>query len=142
MKFAQSSIARPVPIDRNGVTTLSTSGPATVAPHAPTSRWAYTIPAGKKICSNTIQGAMMRETAAAPVGICNMEVRVQPSGGSIATAIYRIFLNNAVDAGIDFLVTPGFMLRAGDYIDCRTTDNSTGGTTIFQTSHTFTEYDA
>jgi len=135
-------VARPAWYDRNPIQRIQNWDEGAVAPHANTQRWTYTVPPGKKAFVEYAELWAKRLTAAGTVGIVEANVRVTPSGGS-ASAIMRVYVitNNVGDVD-KAVVGQALTLLAGDMIECRSADSSTGGTATYHSAVKIVEFDA
>ena len=122
------------------VTALYVAG--AVAPHAATSRWSYTVPAGKKARVEWVYAGLIQDAVATAAGYAEASVRYTPSGGTVTRLTDAIKINLAlgseghVGAGLDL------MMLAGDNLNAITNDANTGGTILYLVSAKVTEYDA
>lgn len=128
--------------DRNPVHIARNYAASGVAPHGSTQRWTYTVPAGKKaFIEHTVLHAF-RNTAAAPVGEVNLAIVVTPAAAAAVEYTIRRFFNNTVGAEIQSEASQGGILLAGDAIEARTSDASTGGSMAYNINAKMTEFDA
>lgn len=141
-KGMAQGIARPTYYDRNPVAKAFTYDAAAVAPHAQTTRWTYTVPAGKKAQLQTSTFMLERDAAAAPAGYTRSQIVYTPSGGG-NFAIYVVeFVNAGVDANRSSNIGLGMTLLAGDQLISQTQDGSTGGSVAYVVGSTLQEFDA
>lgn len=136
MRFSFAG-ARQSPWDRNQVEVARTYEAGTIAPHAETTRWTYTVPANKKLRICSAHAFIQRESAAGAVSFHG--VRVKHDGNTFLTASSR---NNAI---VDAVITnsnPQVDAIAGSVITATTQDNSTGGTVAYGAFMQAYEYDA
>jgi hypothetical protein len=117
---------------------------AAVGPHGATSRFTYTVPAGKKAIVEILSVRLQRETVASPAATASIYITYTPSGGSASVAVICVLYStkNAIgDLDKDDLGTT-FTMNAGDAIECRSSDGSTGGTISYMAFAKVTEYEA
>lgn len=136
-----ATAGRPAWYDRNpaGQNNIYTN---TVAPHAETDRWTYTVPSNKKAWLSTVCLQMTRVTVAAPIGKYYALMYYQPAGGSNFAFLYiSSFANVAGDERL-LTISPQMGLIAGDRLDCATQDLSTGGTVEYFEAATVATFDA
>ena len=142
MRFFQLGTARAIPIDRNPTNKGATYGGANIAPHGTTSRFSYTVPAGKKAQLQMGQATILRITAAAPVGIYQAVVLVVHLDANQPWAAYAVSLDNNVGAKSQMNFAGPIDLVAGEQIITSTSDASTGGTVNYNVASSAVEYDA
>jgi hypothetical protein len=128
--------------DRNAVTKLSTYSGTSIAPHADTQRWAYTVPATKKfaIAYQRLRGE--RNSNASVAGINTTRIRVTPSGGAATDALSFTSSTVAVPANKCDITAPGGVLMANDLIEARTGNTDTAGTLDYDIQMRGFEFDA
>jgi len=112
------------------------------APHAITDRWSYTVPAGKKAFVEAGQTYARRVTAAAPVGLVQVTISIQPSGAGVAILLVSQIITNNVGDGDHAEIGSGPVLYPGDLIKGTTYDGSTAGTINLNVTSEITEFDA
>lgn len=137
-----SSSARPAPIDRNHTNQTKYSNTGAIAPHGGTTRWTYTVAAGKKATIQDLLSSIIRSSAAAPVGAAFNEYDYTPSGGALAIVSLRYMNTNGVNDNTDIHLTNLGDMDAGDTLAALDADASTGGTVTFVKSAKIFEYDA
>lgn len=115
---------------------------AAVAPHAVTTRWTYTVPAGRFCVLESAYAWALRDAAAAPAGLVIALVQYTPSGGVSNRVVTAAFLNAAVDTNRQMNWGSELRMKAGDKLEGVTLDLSTGGTVFYSLSAIGTEYDA
>lgn len=128
--------------DRNPVSQGKSYSATGVAPHADTQRWTYTVPNGKKVMLETSLAQVVRITAAAPVGLAKAAVNLTPLS---VTSVFTtgVFHNkNGVGDSENAFMGCGAQLQAGEIIEARTQDGSTGGTMLYNIQVKLTEFDA
>lgn len=112
------------------------------APHGLTTRWTYTVPAGRFCILEHRFLKVARAAAAAPAGVVFLRIVYTPSGAG-ATVIMEVnFTNNTVDYHESLLAVGEMRMKAGDVLACDSIDVSTGGTASYLGSVVGTEYDA
>ena len=113
----------------------------TVAPHANTQRWTYTVPAARKCMIEVLMARALRVTVAAPVGRAGGFVYLSNVTNNPAL-IDVALINNTVGA-IDARNLGGSVtLLAGNTIEAWTSDASTGGTVEWAMMMKGLEFDA
>lgn len=139
MKLGSLSAARPAFYDRNATSTLLNYGNS-LAPHAPTTRWTTTVAAGKKANVETSMVMYYRITAATAASEYSCDQLIT-SGATTSRPLYAVSNSNTTyNQYAQFLVT--YTLFAGEQLDFRTYDASTGGTMYFQGSAKLTIFDS
>lgn len=115
---------------------------AAVGPHADTQRQRYTVPAGKKAVMFGYGLSVQRYTAAGTASWAFIDVVINKSqGDELAVGFVQINSNTVAVQQYASLATY-VLLKAGDTVDIRTADISTGGTCMFQGHCSIIEYDA
>jgi len=113
-----------------------------VAPHGLTTRWIYTVPAGKKALVETSICRILRITAAAALSFCDARIIT----GGLTTAqtysAYALLLNNTINAQITDRSDSPILLLAGQTLSGETNDGSTGGTMNYLVTAKITEFNA
>lgn len=142
MRQFNGPTARPQPGDRNPITSANQYFAAGVAPHGPTARINYTVPAGKKAILNYVSVEMLRATAAAPVGLWMAYTRVTPISLNNSRPVNLQALTNGVGDRLNFSLGCNQVLLATEVFDAVSQDASTGGTVNYSISYGATEYDA
>ena len=142
MKVSSYAVARPVYYDRNSATKGLTYAAAGVAPHATTTRWAYTVPAGKAAYVETLNMMLTRDNAPTVQQLAQVIVYILSSDAvtTIALQIREYTLSTYV-----FIYASQSniaLLKAGDIIYAATNDPSTGGTHIYTADMKLTQFDA
>lgn len=136
------AVSRPEPSDRNGTAQTIVYGANSVAPHAQTTRASYTVPANRKAVVEASFVQMIRDSAAAAASIVQASFYYTKSGGSAQQVINAFSGSNVLWSGDHFGIGWSLRLFAGDVIDLRTSDVSTGGTNTFNLFARATEYDS
>jgi len=137
-----SAVARPAWHDRNPIPSWQSYEAAGVAPHGATTRWTYTVPAGKKAIMEYAFLSLTRSGAPTTVGTAFCFLYYQPSGGS-SHILYDASLRDATVGNVKEIASPtSLMLNAGDAVRGYTQDTSTGGTIDYILNVKFTEFDA
>lgn len=127
--------------DRNPIAIARTYD-GTVAPHAGTERWSYTVPTGKKFLLQLATAQTTRITAAAPAADASAQVKYQPNGGSEQLQIYTLSYDNTVGARVSEQLGTNAAMLAGDFMRGVTSDGSTGGTVKYLISIQGIEFNA
>jgi hypothetical protein len=142
MRLYPVTTSRAAPYDRNPVGKVTEFVGLAIAPVGNTTRFTYTVTAGKKAFLGILTAGSTRVTAAAPVARADAIVNWLPASGGGA-AILRIFNeSNALAAQSYAAMAPSLTLLAGDIIQGQTADNSTGGTMDFTITCATAEFDA
>jgi hypothetical protein len=142
MRIYGTSTIRPFYLDRNAATRVNGYAATGVAPHAATSRWSYTVPAGRAAQLGPYSISSSRDTVAAAVGTVWNYVNISPAaGGSIAVNLLSL-INNTLYAQQQVQVGLSGTIFAGDTVQGFTSDNSTGGAISYVNSIAIAEYDA
>ena len=143
MRIVTSAAAgRPTFYDRNPAPKSNLYSAGAVVPHGSTTRWSYTVPAGKKAWVDALFLAVDRAAAAAPAGTIAANINYVPNGGATAVLGQALLINNTVGAMDKLSVTQFGYLGAGDVISATTVDTSTGGSADLTAGAKYTEYDA
>ncbi len=108
-----------------------------VAPHTDTSRFGYTVPAGRKAFIVHLVATISRATVAAPVGSYGAHF-----GGLGANLAWLRTRKNTVDAAEVLALPTSLTLNAGQVLSGLTFDGSTGGTVDYQINAALVEFDA
>jgi len=137
-----SAVARPAWHDRNPTTRADHYWGQNVAPHAVTTRLTYTCPAGKKAMVEVIMVRVRRASAATTLGTCGTYTMVTPSGGGTKEIVDAFINDNTVNARDQSAIGASLVMIAGDVLDLKTYDNSTGGTCDYFVCYKLTEFDA
>lgn len=137
MRISSYAVARPAYYDRN-TTTVSGTYFAVVGPHAQTTRWTITNPAGKKLYIDAGALSMHRETAPA-VSTTAFGALQAPAGNSV---INLFFDNAAVGATSNIAMGGSIYVGPGESIIGATYDGSTGGTILYAVFAHGVQFDA
>lgn len=119
---------RPPYYDRAATTQQSTYANASIAVHADTERWTYTVPVGRKALFESAFVSAIQQTAAAAAGWAAIRIR-------IATITFlQADLVTGVTVGERAALTMGPVgyLPPGTVVDCRSFDLKADGTTILR----------
>ena len=129
--------ARGAYYDRNPLNASVSYSSAGLAPAGTTTRFTYTVPAGRKALLTGGHIRWRRPTAAAPVGLVTFNIQdALVNLGLVRTA------NNVVEAVEGYALALGQYEVAGTTILGQTTDTSTGGSCDYDASLSITEFDA
>lgn len=142
MRQFNGPTARPDPADRNGLTIGNGISASGVAPHGVTNRYTYTVPASRKAIVCAWSGIGIRQTAAAPVGLVEIDCRFITASALNARVGQDMSLDNTVGAKCVLNLAPQQVLLSTEAVNFLTADASTGGTWLYQSFFTGTEYDA
>jgi len=124
----------PTPINR------SWSGSA-VAPHSPTVRWTYTVPANKIAFLELAFAHVLRRSASTVLGEVACEFFYTPNGGSTLPTLRALIFDNTVGARAHVNVGQALIMNEGDLLEGMSYDDSNGGTTIMEVNAKLTEFD-
>lgn len=142
MRQYHNAAARPSPADRNQVTSANQYVGVNIAPHAPTQRVIYTVPAAKRTLVAFASCEMLRITAAAPVGLYQSFARVITIAVGNGRMINLQSLDNNVGARAQNNIGQNITLLPTETLDLITGDAGTGGTVNYAVSYGAQEYDA
>jgi hypothetical protein len=98
---------------------------ASVAPHAETSRWTYTVPTAKRAVITYFSLQVLRQTAATTLG--NAYAYIGFSGAVVATVFDLGLYNNTVGEKSILSSHPFIVIPAATVVTGFTSDDSTGG---------------
>lgn len=142
MRLGSLASARPAAFDRNPVQTIKQYAAFSVAPHVYTTRWTYTVPAGKRAVMTSAHMWSQLYIAATVVGQRQGDISIAPLGVSQTAVINYYDTDNTANRQIQTYLSQGPLLNATDVITAQTRDSSTGGAVNLSMSATFTEFDA
>lgn len=117
--------------DRNPVSRYASYNSALVAPHAPITRWSYTVPTNKKFYLQAGAVLVLRDAASGVPSYTYDCLRYTPSGGAALNLIEAIFINGSVNAYDNQSIQGSIIFLEGDSVFYETGDASTGGTNLF-----------
>jgi len=139
----QPIIARPAWYDRNPSTIIYTFCD-TLSPHAPTPRFNYVVPSGKKAMVEVMLAKVVRVSSATTPGWATAQIAITPYGGSMAwVCIARLTdAHNAAKDMDSMSIGGSIMLFPGDAVTGLTADLSTGGTCHYILAVKLTLFDA
>jgi hypothetical protein len=113
-----------------------------VAPHGGTTRYSFTVAAGKQVQVLYTQVYIQRATVATVDGLQRATITVTPSGGTATSVITLPRVTNVADNAQSLFVGTSFSLNAADFVEASSFDLATGGTiTLFMAMNLLT-YDA
>ncbi len=142
MRFGLAVPARPTPGDRSPLIKALTANAPAVAPHASTQRLTYTVPASRKCLITHAAAEILRNTAAAPVGIYGVAQNIAPLAGGFAGIVLINALTNAVGDRYTERSNPQHIMLAGDIFNANDSDLGTGGTVTYTHNFMGVEHDA
>jgi len=142
MRLQHVLVTRPDWFDRNPTAQSGGYVASSVAPHALTQRWTYTVATGKKAILQTAICIVQRDSVASVLGAQSSYMRYIPSGGSAVRPLYAYNTSNTLSAAQSNNIGATMALLAGDQIDGSTLDDSTGGTGFYLTSFQGIQFDA
>jgi hypothetical protein len=140
MRVSSLGVARPAYYDRNGqsIVNLYYAG---AAPHAITTRWTYTVGAGKKLLVESQSTRLVRYVAATAAGQYHAEIGVS-SGVSGTLTCQAHSIDNAITNQYFVAATTQVTIFAGESVSGSTYDTSTGGNVEYYVSFKGTLFDA
>lgn len=136
MKLGSLSAARPQYYDRNAASISGNYG-ATVGPHGATTRFTYTVPAGKKCIAEAVFSSVTRATVATTAGLVGIY-----AGTSTVRSVNIVTTNNTVPVCVQDKGTTQLTVYAGATFTGVSSDASTGGTNEIIIQFNGTEFDA
>lgn len=142
MRVASLGVARPTYYDRNSIEGSLNYQAYAVAPHADTTRWTYTVPAGKKAYVDSANAIVYRFTAATGVSLVNSRLVITPSGGSATLIVFAHIETNVVGDNARQNLAGSLLLLSGSTFRGITVDSSTGGTVDYVAAAHYIEFDA
>jgi hypothetical protein len=141
MKVTSYAVARPAYYDRGAASINKAYGASGIAPHVNTTRFTYTVPAGRKCVVENICVSIYREGVASPIGQVFGYV-VLFDGSTYCNLVNLYTAANTVGATSTNIVGNGATVYAGEQIIGGTWDLGTGGTNDFRLNAKGTEYNA
>lgn len=142
MRFYTVLASRPQYYDRSPAQNAFQYVAATIAPHATTARFTYTVPANRKAMIGFLTIEAMRDGAAGAAGAAGANITITPSGSSAKDILDVRQINNNVGTPIDAAVSGNAILLAGDAFTGNTFDLSTGGTYTYALGAQAIEFDS
>ncbi len=112
-----------------------------VAPHAATTRFTYTVPASRAAILSDVFFSVMRDAAAAPVGLVSARLVLTTLTSGSPWLIEVSFIGNTVGDMTQNMLAPALYLRAGETIAAISDDASTGGSARYLLNAALTEFD-
>jgi hypothetical protein len=128
--------------DRNPIARANAYNATGIIPHAASTRWTYTVPAGKKFALQTAYASLMRDASATTLSYSRATVFYTPSGGSQVFIIATDNLDNTVGSIQSLSIGGTTTMLAGDAIRGETADLSTGGSMVYRINSQGLEFDA
>jgi hypothetical protein len=141
MRLTQAFSGRPNYYDRAPLQAMQAFD-GTVGPHGATTRWTYTVPAGRKANIESLAGMIRRQTVAGTPALFQNSAQYTPFGGSVKIRYNLANNSNAVDGGQNYNIGVAGTMLAGDALAMTTIDGSTTGTVEYVCSAGIFEYDA
>ncbi len=140
MKITSYAVGRPNYYDR-GATSVINFYYAVAAPHGATTRWSYTVAAGKKLLVEAQFARLARQSAASTAGQYHAEMVVSSGVSNILTASIHSIDNTTT---LQSVSTPQQQMSvyAAEVVSAVTYDTSTGGTVEYYVGHKATLFDA
>ena len=140
MKLGSLASARPAYYDRNAASVLQTYS-ATPGPHGYTTRWTYTVAAGKKLIVEASSITMGRSTIATVAGQYYTQISTFVGADSQLIG-WTASVDNTVGLPNFVQMATQATIYAAEVVSCATQDPSTGGTVNFLASLKGTLFDA
>lgn len=134
------NVVRPQYFDRNAASQYQDFDTGSVAPHAFTTRWTFTVPAGKLAYIELASAGEHRQTAATTAGLAHAVVSASDGVTSVPLAFTTTF-NNTVGASDHANSGAPTVMRPGYSATGQTLDQSTGGTMNHRVSATIQSCD-
>jgi len=128
--------------DRNPIQIQGVYEARAIAPHAQTTRWTYTVPAGKKMYAGSLFCGIVCDTDQTGGGECDSSIAMTPSGGAVGGLLRASMAFSSTTTGRAEPAVGGGYFLAGDALLGRTEDLGTGGTISYLVSLQGTEFDA
>jgi len=119
---ATVDLARKAPYDRN-MDAINNFYTASLAAHAWTVRWSYTVPANH-LYENGLAFSTIVTAIATAGDAVSTDVRTNIGGAGMRT-IFNLWHFSTVDAATCLTITASFCLKAGDAMEGRTYSNDT-----------------
>lgn len=141
-KGMAQGLARPAYYDRNQVERNASYAASGVAPHGKTTRWTYTVPAGRKAFIEVMNATFFRLTAAGAASIVAAEIEEIPNGGVTADIAIPATIDNTIGVQQRVQASSQFAMSAGAQLIGSTVDASTTGSINYNLAFHGNEYDA
>ena len=141
MRVSSFAVARPAYYDRNATSGTAVYSGASIAPHAETVRWTITVAAGKKANIELTRMMANRVTVATAASVAGYVARITTST-SYMDILYEAHISNVLGYEAKDIAPAGVTLYAGETLDGRTYDGSTGGYYNYLTGCKYTTFDA
>ena len=142
MDVSGVSGVRAAPYDRTPVTGALAYVNASTAPAGWGEVIAVTVPVNRKMLIASMSLQVLRQSAAAPMGMASLDVLITPSGLAQVRVLHCPLFDNAVNASNEIQLLPDFVLGAGDELHIYKVDASSGGTLLFAASIPYVLFDA
>lgn len=142
MRVSSYAVARPIYYDRNSSTKGKTYQASAVAPHTTTTRWTYTVPAGKAAYVEALNAMIYRDVAPTVVSLAQSIIYIV-SSDAVTSTVLQVRTYSASTYVFYYGSQSNIaLLKAGDQIYANTFDNSTGGAVTYTIDLKLTEFDA
>jgi len=141
MRVSSFAVARPAYYDRNAAGFIINYS-ASVAPHGETNRVTVTVAAGKKHAVEIIGATILRDAAAAVLGLAAVRAYITPSGGTTTKFLELPLYNNTVFSSSILFIPPPVTQYPGDVLLLQTVDGSTTGSITFSCVYKSTIFDS
>jgi len=142
MRIGNLNQGRPEFYDRNPANKSQNFEAGGVAPHGTTSRWAYTVPSLRMGVCTDVSTFTARNTVAGAVDKAYAYVQYTPALGFAARLLGSRNYGNTVGSFKEFSIGCQVYLLAGDSLEGKDEDLSTGGTCEFREDALVFEFDA
>ena len=140
MKVTSYAVARPSYYDRNAAGDTKRYN-AIVGPHAQTTRWTFTVPAGKKAYIEVLSLRISQWTAVTTPGFADCGIELNTSG-SPTSLLYQKLLTAIATLPFSLQTIPlQVSMYPADSVACFTSDTSVGGTVAYLPDARFTTFD-
>ena len=142
MRLAQSTGSRLALADRTAATRAQSYHGTAVSQHALTTRWTYTVPAGRKTMVASLLAQMHQDTAGTGTGESIAVIQLTPSVGSLAAILDAFTDQTAVSLPAPSTLSPALTLQPGDTLAGATASTFTTSTISASAAWSGTEGDA
>lgn len=121
-----------VPQERSGADIDDEYAAGGIAPHGLTTRWTYTVPVSKIAVIELIMVNILRDGASAAPSSVQGRIEYTPSGGALGQLLTAEIVTGVLGDKDGKVWGGQLWLYAGDVLQCRTFDASTGGTMTYR----------
>lgn len=142
MSLGQSGLFRQFPVDRNNLERSNRVALLMVAPHGQTSRFAQTVPSGRRMHVTNVEAKGLRTVVSGNPGeVLVLVVHTPIDAGQITILLGVDFIDGAVGAGDLRTQALEEVFKAGAIIQAFTSDASVGGFVDYEVGFSGFEYD-